>query len=72
MPNPNYGVCPDARARRAAKPIGLIAKKSRWHLGSIDNRGGFMLLEPNDNRVVLGERFDLTAEQVIDYCCQTT
>jgi hypothetical protein len=33
----------DARARRAASSVGLIARKSRWRLGYSDNYGGFML-----------------------------
>jgi len=42
----------EQRARRAAKRIRLIAKKSRWRAGSIDNRGGFMLIEPYSNGIV--------------------
>jgi hypothetical protein len=33
------------RARRAAKRVGLIARKSRWRAGTIDNHGGFTLIE---------------------------
>jgi len=58
----------EARARNAARSVGLIARKTRWRRDSIDNRGGFMLIEPNGNRVVAGERFDMTAEDVIAYC----
>jgi hypothetical protein len=58
----------EQRARRAAKRIKLIAKKSRWRAGSIDNRGGFMLIEPYSNGVVSGSRFDLSAQDVLDYC----
>lgn len=56
----------EARARRAAHRVGLIAKKSRWRRGSIDNFGQFMLLD--ENRIVAGERFDLTPKAVIDFC----
>jgi hypothetical protein len=58
----------DGRARRAARRIGLIARRSRWRLGSIDNLGGFMLIDPRHNFCVAGPRFDLEAEAVIDYC----
>ena len=34
--------CLDGRARRAAKRAGLVARKSRRHLGSIDNFGGIV------------------------------
>jgi hypothetical protein len=30
----------DARARRAAQRVGLVARKSRWRANSIDNFGG--------------------------------
>ena len=57
----------EARARRAAKRVGLMARKSRYSL-SIDNLGEFQLLDPFNNRIVAGENFDLTAEEVIEYC----
>jgi hypothetical protein len=59
----------DTRARRAARRIGLIAMRSRRRVGSVDNRGGFQLLDLS-NRVVAGERCDMTQQQVIDYCTQ--
>ena len=58
----------DSRARRAARRVGLMAKKSRWRAGSVDNKGGFMLIEPICNIVVDGVRFDLSAQYVIEYC----
>ena len=56
-----------ARARRAAKRVGLLARKSRRQF-SIDNLGDFQLIDPFYNAIVAGERFDLTAEEVIDFC----
>jgi hypothetical protein len=58
----------DARARRAAQRVGLVPRKSRWRANSIDNYGGFMLVDPYSNVVVDGSRYDLSAEYVIDYC----
>jgi hypothetical protein len=58
----------DARARRAARRVGLIALRSRCRRGTIDNYGGFQLLNPLSNAVVAGERLDLSAKEVIDYC----
>ncbi len=58
----------DARARRAARRVGLVARKSRWRLGSIDNAGGFMLIEPACNYAVAGFKFDLAPEAVIAWC----
>jgi hypothetical protein len=55
----------EARARRAAKRIGLKARKSRWRAVSLDNHGDFMMIDPDGNWVVAGSRFDMTAEDVI-------
>ena len=58
----------DKQARRAAKRIGLLARKSRWRRDTVDNHGGFMLLEPYQNRVVAGLRFNLTDADVVTRC----
>ncbi len=58
----------ESRARRAARRVGLAARKSRWRANSIDNHGGFMIVDPMNNWVVHGSRYDLSAEDVIDYC----
>jgi hypothetical protein len=58
----------DSAARRAAKRVGLVARKSRWRRDSIDNDGGFMIVDPYTNFVVCGSRFDLTADDVAEYC----
>jgi hypothetical protein len=58
----------DARARRAARSAGLIARKSRWRRDSIDNYGDFMLIEVSGNYPVAGFRFDMSADDVIAYC----
>jgi len=58
----------EQKARRAAKLVGLVAKKSRSRIMYSGNHGGFMLLDPFTNRVVSGERFDLGPAEVIAYC----
>ena len=58
----------DHRARRAAKRVGLVARKSRRRSRTIDNHGGFQLIEPLSNAVVRGERFDMSAEDVLEFC----
>jgi hypothetical protein len=58
----------EARARRAARRVGLIAKKSRRWVGSVFNHGGFMLVDGYYGHLVMGEWFDLTPEDVISYC----
>ena len=57
----------EARARRAARAAGYVAKKSRWRVGSVDNYGHFMIVDPSTNFVVNGFRFDMIAEEVIEY-----
>ena len=58
----------DGRARRAAARAGFIARKSRRHVGSLDNLGDFMLIDPSTNVVVAGSRCDMSAAAVIEYC----
>ena len=58
----------DQRARRAARRVGLNASKTRWRSNSIDNYGGFALVDVYTNCIMAGARFDMTAEEVIDYC----
>ena len=58
----------EKRARRAARRAGLVARKSRWRVGSPDNVGGFMLVDPMTNFPEDGFKYDLSAEYVLDYC----
>ena len=58
----------EARARRAAKRVGWLARKSRWRAGTIDNYGGFTIIDPFHNNILYGARFDLAAEDVIEIC----
>jgi hypothetical protein len=44
-----------------------MARKSRWRAGSVDNFGGYMLIDQS-NRIVAGVRFDMSAEEVVAYC----
>ena len=57
----------DARARRAAKRIRLAAIKTHWRAGSVDNWGGFQIVDPLFNRIEAGVRFNMTAEEVIAF-----
>jgi hypothetical protein len=56
----------DRRARLAARRVGLTARKSRCRKGTIDNYGNFILY--TYTRVVGGERFSMTAEEVLAFC----
>ena len=57
----------DSQARAAANRNGYAAVKSRKS-PSGDNLGGFMLVERTTNRFVAGERFDLSSEDVVEFC----
>ena len=57
-----------ARTRRAARRTGFIATKWRGRLGTIDNYGGFMLIEPVSNCAIEPERFQLSPDDVIEIC----
>lgn len=58
----------ESQARRHAIRKGLLAKKSRWRRDSIDNRGGFQLIDSSTNLVVGGLQFDLSPDDVIEQC----
>ena len=61
----------DTRARRAARRVSLIARRSRWRRDTVDNYGGFQLINDR-NRIIAGYRFDLSPEEAIDYCSAQT
>jgi hypothetical protein len=60
----------DSRARRAAKKAELVAEKSAWRKDSIDNRNGFRIVDPYYNRVIAGVRYDMSAQEVINFCAE--
>jgi hypothetical protein len=60
----------EQRARRRARRVGLRTKKSRRRLG-VDNHGGFRLIDSATDVIEVGEKFDMSAEQVIEYCKPT-
>jgi len=57
----------DARARRTALRVGLLARKSRKRRDSWENQGGFMLVDSR-NCLAAGSQFDMSAEDVMEYC----
>jgi hypothetical protein len=61
----------EAQARRAAKRVGLQARKGgRWRANSIDNLGGFQIIDPIGNYVVAGQRFNYSADDVVEFCAE--
>ena len=59
----------EGKARRAAKKVGLVAHKScSQHIG---NLGWFQVVDPKrGNMVVAGERYDMTPQEVMNFCCR--
>ena len=60
----------EARARRAAKRAGFIARKSRARTWSCDNQQQFQLVDASSNVIWEGDRFELTPEDVIAFCAR--
>jgi hypothetical protein len=56
----------EARVRRIARQHGYSIHKSRRAL-SLDNFGGYMLIDVNTNAVVAGPRFDLSLDDIEDW-----
>jgi hypothetical protein len=54
----------DARIRRLAAREGYRALKSRWRAGSVDNLGGWQIVNQH-NFIEAGERFDLSDAEAL-------
>jgi hypothetical protein len=56
----------EARARRVAAREGYVLRKSRWRVGTVDNHGECVIIDPEMNAVVAGERYGMSAEEVLE------
>jgi hypothetical protein len=45
-----------------------MAIKGRSRTWNVDDHGCFMLVDPQTNMIVAGQRFDMTETEVIEYC----
>ena len=54
----------DGRLRHLARKQGYSLQKSRARSYSINNLGRYRIVDPDQNRIVAGERFDLTPTDV--------
>ncbi|CDX22101.1 conserved hypothetical protein [Mesorhizobium plurifarium] len=54
----------EAKCRRRARALGYRITKSNWRRDSIDNQGGFMIVENDRNLCVAGNRYELDIEAV--------
>jgi len=54
--------------RRAARDVGLVARRSKSRFYNNKVRGSYMLIEPSTKFVVAGFDFDLTMDDVLDLC----
>lgn len=57
----------DARARRAARACGYVAKKMRAFDPLLDE-GEYMLVLPEDHNMVVGQQYKVSAETLIAWC----
>ena len=57
----------DDKARREALKVGLTALRARGRRAAASLPGGFRLLD-RDGNCIAGENYDLSAEQVIEFC----
>lgn len=62
----------EARARRAAKAAGFFATKSRFRKLTPENQGGFQIRDAFSGFPVFGWTFDLSAQDVLDWCADDT
>jgi hypothetical protein len=60
----------ESRARREAKCGHLVATKSRCRKHTTDNHGGFQLVDPCRDAVVIGSKYNLSANEVIEFCTE--
>ncbi len=56
-----------ASLRRRADKLGYAFRKSNWRRDSIDNLGGYQLVDVQSNLVVDGARYDLELSAVADW-----
>ena len=57
----------DDKARREAIKVGLVALRARGRRASTAVPGGFRLLD-RDGNCVAGDNYELSAEDVINFC----
>ncbi len=55
------------RLRRQAKRLGLELRKSRAKTVHLDDYGHYMILNPDHNWIVRGEKFDYTMDDVEEF-----
>lgn len=56
--------------RRRARKLGYRFTKSNWRKGTIDNVGGYMLIEIDRNICVAGQQYDLDISYIEDFIQQ--
>jgi hypothetical protein len=53
--------------RARARKLGYVIHKSRSRSIHEDNLGRYALVKKDSNRVILGERFDASLEEIAEY-----
>lgn len=52
--------------KRRAKAVGIRFYRSTWRRDSIDNLGGFQLVDTLTNTIIAGDRFNADLEDVAE------
>lgn len=55
------------RLRRKLNKLGYTMRKTNWRRDSIDNFGGYAIIDTEYNVIVRGSRFDLDLDDVEDF-----
>ena len=56
-----------ARLRRKLNKLGYTMRKTNWRRDSIDNFGGYAIIDTEYNAIVRGSRFDLDLDDVEEF-----
>ena len=67
---PTMATAKEQRVRRKARRLGYCISKSRAMI-SLDNLGGYMLIDADSNFVVSGARYDLTLDDLDEMLSQS-
>lgn len=52
--------------RRLAKRVNLLLEKSRARKWAINNRQGWRILDPQNNLIIAGQKWDLTIDEAAE------
>ena len=57
----------ESKLRTQAKSKGFILSKSKIKVATIDNRGGYRIVDARTNTIEAGEKYDLTLDEAENF-----